>query len=125
MTTIKKVTVRTQIWLSEERAKQLFSCGKEKEATEVLDENYFRRENNVVNLNKCFSNGNVKDISDYIFRCGKYDGSDFESDASINYEEGYGIDYHENDNTEIKKQIKKVKDKKLLMKGWKKQVNQY
>ena len=39
----KKVTGRTQTRLSEETAKTLFSCGKEKEATEFLDEDYNRR----------------------------------------------------------------------------------
>ena len=71
-----------------------------------------------MNLNKCFSKDNVKDVSDRIFHHGKYDGSDFEWIASIYYEEGYGVDYHENDKTEIKKEIKKKtkkdKDKKIV-----------
>ena len=50
----------------------------------------------------------------------EYDGNDFESNASINCEEGHGIDYYENDKPEIKKQIKKK-----TIKGWKKWVNQY
>ena len=54
-----------------------------------------------------FSKNNVKNISDQMFRYGEYDGSDFDSDASIYYEEGHGIEYHENDKPEIKKQIKK------------------
>ena len=41
-----------------------------------------------------FSKNNVKNISDQMFRYGKYDGSDFDSDASIYYEEGHGIEYH-------------------------------
>ena len=56
-----------------------------------------------MNLNKYFSKDNVKDISDQIFRHGKYDGSDFESDTSIHYDERHQIDYHENDKPEIKK----------------------
>ena len=39
----KKVTERTQTRLSEETAKQLFSCGKGKEATEVLNKDDNRR----------------------------------------------------------------------------------
>ena len=54
-----------------------------------------------MNLNKCFSKDNVQDIFDRIFHHSRYDGSDIESDASIHYEEGYGIDYHINDKTEI------------------------
>ena len=66
-----------------------------------------------MNLNKCFSTDNVKDISDRIFIHGKYGGSGFELDTLIHYDEGHEIDYHENDKTEIKKQIKKktTKDK--------------
>ena len=66
-----------------------------------------------MNLNNFFSTDNVKDISDRIFIHGKYGGSSFESDAPIHYDEGHEIDYHENDKTEIKKQIKKktTKDK--------------
>ena len=60
-----------------------------------------------MNLNKGFSKDNVTNIFDQIFSYGKYDGSDFDSDASIYYEEGHGIEYHENDKPEIKKQIKK------------------
>ena len=69
-----------------------------------------------MNLSKCFSKDNGKDISDRIFRYGKYDGSDFESDSSIHYDEGHGIDYNENDKSEIKMQIKKqlVKDKIIV-----------
>ena len=82
-----------------------------------------------MNLNKCFSTDNVKDISDRIFIHGKYGGSGFELDTLIHYDEGHEIDYHENDKTESKKQKKrkqqKIKIKQLLMKGWKKWVNQY
>ena len=60
-------------------------------------------------LNKCFSKYNVQDISDRIFHHDKYDDSDIESNASIHYEEGHGIDYHINDKTEIQKKIKKNK----------------
>ena len=60
-----------------------------------------------MNLNKCFSNDNVKDIYDRFFRHGKYDWNGFESDASIHYEEGHGIDYHENDKPVANKQENK------------------
>ena len=73
-----------------------------KEATEVLDKDFNRRKNNAVTLNKCFSKDNVNVIYDRIFRYGKYDWSDFELYASIHYEEGHRINYHENDKTEIK-----------------------
>ena len=56
--------------LSEENTKQLFSCGKEKEAMEILGEDYNRRENDVVNINKYFSKDNVKNISDLFFSYG-------------------------------------------------------
>ena len=71
-----------------------------------------------MNLNKYFSKDKVKDISDRIFRHGKYGGSDFESSASIHYAEGHGVEYHENDKTKIKKQrkkkIRKDKDKTIV-----------
>ena len=54
-----------------------------------------------------FSKDNVNDISNQIFRTGKYYGSDFESDEEIHYDEGHGLDYHENDESEIKNQTKK------------------
>ena len=82
-----------------------------------------------MNLNKYFSKDNIKDIYDQIFRHDKYDRSDFESDASIYYDEGHRIDYHENDKHEIKKQIKKkskkVKDKRIVNERLKKWLNRY
>ena len=54
-----------------------------------------------MNLNKGFSKDNVTNIFDQIFSYGKYDVSDFELDASIHYEEGHGIDYHENNKPEL------------------------
>ena len=40
------------------------------------------------------------------FHQGKYYGSDYDSDKSIYYAEGHGVDYHENDRTKVKKNIK-------------------
>ena len=58
-----------------------------------------------------------------IFRQGKYDESDFESDASIQHAEIHWVDCHENDKTKIKikkkikNKTKKIKIKRLLMKN--------
>ena len=118
--TKKNVTGRSLKRVAEAIVEQLFNCGKKK-TTEVIDKDFNRRKNNVVNLNIFFSTDNVKDISDRISHHGKYGGSGFESDAPIHYDEGHEIDYHENDKTEIKKQKKrkqqKIKIKQLLMKG--------
>ena len=73
-------------------------------------------------VNECFSNDKVQDVCDRIFRQGKYYGSDYDSDESIHYEEGHGVDYHENDKTKvktkvknkIKKKTKKDKDKMII-----------
>ena len=58
-------------------------------------------------ISECFSKDKVKDVSNSFFRQGKYDGSVYESDDSIHYAEGHGVDYHENDKTKVKNKIKK------------------
>ena len=74
-------------------------------------------------VNECFTNDKVQDVSDRIFRQGRYYGSDYDSDESIHYKEGHGVDYHENDKTKVKNKIKNItkkdKDKMIVDKSLK------
>ena len=73
-----------------------------KEATEVLEKDFNRRKNKNVLVKT-----RLRIFLHRIFRQDKYDESDFESDASIHYDEGHRIDYHENDKPVANKQENK------------------
>ena len=85
-----------------------------KEANIIVDDEFKRNKSNVLKLNNAFSAENIKDISDKIHCYGKYADSDCETDESIHYEPGHGLNCYSSDESRSKK--KKSKPKKNVTK---------
>ena len=67
-------------------------------------------------LNNAFRADNVIYISDEIHRYGKYTDSDYESDESIHYEPGYGVNSYSSAESLSKKTKEKRKPNKNVTK---------
>ena len=85
-----------------------------KEANIIVDDEFKRNKSNVLKLNNAFSAENIKDISDKIHCYGKYADSDCETDESIHYEPGHGLNCYSSDESRSKK--KKANQRKTLQK---------
>ena len=83
-----------------------------KEANIIVDEEFKRNKSNVLKLNNAFSAENIKDTSDKIHCYGKYADSDCETDESIHYEPGHGVNCYFSDESRSKEKKKQTKEKR-------------